>query len=148
SATYQDLRITLTPARHWGARMIHDTHRGFGGFLVQSPAQTLYHCGDSSMFDGFQEIGRRSRIDLALMPIGAYAPPSGRPVHMNPEEALDAFEMVGARHMVPMHFETYPISGEPIHEPAERLEIAASQRQIVERVRRLREGESAVYQPQ
>jgi len=147
SATFGDLRITLTPARHWGARMIHDTHRGFGGFLVQSPSQTLYHCGDSSMFDGFTEIGKRSRIDVALMPIGAYQPPSGRPVHMNPEEALDAFEMVGARHMVPMHFETYPLSGEPLHEPIERLEIAAKERQIIERVRRLREGESAVFCP-
>jgi L-ascorbate metabolism protein UlaG (beta-lactamase superfamily) len=147
SATFKDLRITLTPARHWGARMIHDTHRGFGGYLVQGPAQTLYHSGDSAMFDGFQEIGKRSNIDLALLPIGAYEPPSGRPVHINPEEALDAFEMIRARHMVPMHFETYPISGEPIHEPAERLQIAANQRQIVDRVRRLHEGESAVYAP-
>jgi L-ascorbate metabolism protein UlaG (beta-lactamase superfamily) len=147
SATFGDLRITLTPARHWGARMIHDTHRGFGGYLIQSPSQTLYHCGDSSMFDGFTEIGKRSRIDVALMPIGAYQPPSGRPVHMNPEEALDAFEMVGARHMVPMHFETYPLSGEPLHEPIERLELAAKEREIYDRVRRLREGESAVFCP-
>jgi len=88
SATFRDLRITLTPARHWGARMIHDTHRGFGGFLIKSPDRCLYHCGDSAMFDGFQEIGKRSSIDLALMPIGAYDAPSGRPVHMNPEEAI------------------------------------------------------------
>jgi L-ascorbate metabolism protein UlaG (beta-lactamase superfamily) len=145
SASFGDLRITLTPARHWGARMIHDTHRGFGGYLIQSPWQTLYHCGDSSMFDGFAEIGKRSQIDLALMPIGAYAPPSGRPVHMNPEEALDAFEMLGARHMVPMHFDTYPISGEPMQEPAVRLATAAEQRALLPRVRRLHEGESAIY---
>lgn len=145
SATFQDLRITLTPARHWGARMIHDTHRGFGGYLVKSPARCLFHCGDSAMFDGFQEIGRRSDINLALMPIGAYDAPSGRPVHMNPEEALDAFQMLGAGAMIPMHHDTFPLGGEPIHEPAERLVRAATEREIAHRIRLLREGESAIY---
>jgi L-ascorbate metabolism protein UlaG (beta-lactamase superfamily) len=145
SATFRDLRITLTPARHWGARMIHDTHRGFGGFLIKSPDRCLFHCCDSAMFDGFQEIGKRSNIDLALMPIGAYDAPSGRPVHMNPEEALDAFEMLGAQSMVPMHHETFPLGGEPIHEPAERLIKAALERRIGHRVRLLRDGESALF---
>lgn len=145
SATFRDLRITLTPARHWGARMIHDTHRGFGGYLIKSPDRCLFHCGDSAIFDGFREIGRRASIDLALMPIGAYEAPSGRPVHMNPEEALDAFEMLGAGSMVPMHHDTFPLGGEPIHEPAERLVRAALERQMGHRVRLLREGESAIY---
>jgi L-ascorbate metabolism protein UlaG (beta-lactamase superfamily) len=145
SARYRDLHITLTPARHWGARMIHDTHRGFGGYLIQSADRTLFHCGDSSMFDGFRDIGQRAHIDLALMPIGAYDAPSGRPVHMNPEEALDAFEMLGAQHMVPMHHDTFPLGGEPIHEPAQRLLRASTQRQLADRVRILHEGETVLY---
>ncbi|MES2505766.1 MAG: MBL fold metallo-hydrolase [Verrucomicrobiota bacterium] len=144
-AKFRDLRITLTPARHWGARMIHDTHRGFGGYLISSPQRSLFHCGDSSLFDGFTEIGQRAQIDLALMPIGAYQAPSGRPVHMNPEEALDAFAMLGAQHMVPMHHDTFPLGGEPIHEPAERLLLATQSRQLQDRVRILHEGESALY---
>lgn len=142
---FRDLEITLTPARHWGARMIHDTHRGFGGYLISSPERTLFHCGDSSMFDGFQEIGKRAEIDLALMPIGAYLAPSGRPVHMNPEEALDAFAMMGAQNMLPMHHDTFPLGGEPIHEPAERLMRATRDRQLEDRVRLLHEGESVLY---
>jgi len=143
--SFRDLEITLTPARHWGARMIHDTHRGFGGFLITSSQRSVFHCGDSSMFDGFQEIGRRADIDLALMPIGAYLAPSGRPVHMNPEEALDAFAMLGAQQMIPMHHDTFPLGGEPIHEPAERLARAVIERQIEDRVRILHEGESSLY---
>lgn len=144
-ARYQDLHITLTPARHWGARMIHDTHRGFGGYLIGSPERSLFHCGDSSMFDGFEEIGKRAQIDLALMPIGAYLAPSGRPVHMNPAEALDAFEMLGARHMIPMHHDTFPLGGEPIHEPGEWLAQARKQRGLTDRVRLLHDGESVIY---
>lgn len=145
SIGFQDLVITLTPARHWGARMIHDTHRQFGGFLVESRERGVFHCGDSALFDGFKEIGDRSAIDVALMPIGAYQPPSGRPVHMNPEEALDAFQMLGASTMIPMHYDTFPLSGEPIHEPEQRLQAAASQRGIIDRVRIMREGQSLVF---
>jgi L-ascorbate metabolism protein UlaG (beta-lactamase superfamily) len=142
---YRDLRITLTPARHWGARMIHDTHRGFGGYLIESRERSLFHCGDSSMFDGFQEIGQRARVDIALMPIGAYLAPSGRPVHMNPEEALDAFEMLGAKNMVPMHHNTFPLGGEPLHEPEEWLARSSGKRSLNEKVRILHEGESVLY---
>ena len=144
SIGFQDLRITLTPAKHWGARMIHDTHRQFGGFLIESQSRGLFHCGDSALFDGFQEIGNRAAVDVALMPIGAYQPPSGRPVHMNPEEALEAFQMLGAQTMIPMHYDTFPLSGEPIHEPALRLQRAASGQGITERVRLMMEGESAM----
>ncbi len=144
SAPFRDLTVTLTPAKHWGARMIHDTHRHFGGFLIQSGERTVYHCGDSAMFDGFAEIGKRAAIDTALMPIGAYDNPSCRPVHMNPEEALEAFEMMGARCMVPMHHDTFPLSSEPMHEPAQRLRHAALERNLVDRVHILLEGESLV----
>lgn len=144
-ARYRDVQITLTPARHWGARMIHDTHRMFGGFLVESAERTVFHCGDSAIFEGFKEIGERAAIDVALLPIGAYDAPSGRPVHMNPEEAVDVFEMLRAGYMIPMHHDTFPLGGEPIHEPAERLARAAVARQLEDRIRILQEGQSAVF---
>jgi L-ascorbate metabolism protein UlaG (beta-lactamase superfamily) len=145
TARFKDLHITLTPARHWGARMIHDTHRQFGGYLITGRDKTVFHCGDSAMFDGFKEIGERAKVDVALMPIGAYEAPSGRAVHMNPEEALDAFQMLGGGAMVPMHHDTFPLGGEPLHEPVERLQLEAVRRQIEQQVRVLDEGESILF---
>jgi L-ascorbate metabolism protein UlaG (beta-lactamase superfamily) len=144
TAGFRDLTITLTPAKHWGARVIHDTHRQFGGYLMGSQERTVFHCGDSAIFDGFKEIGNRAAIDLALMPIGAYFAPSGRQVHMNPEEALDAFEMLNAGFMVPMHHDTFPLGGEPMHEPEARLRTATEARGLVDRVHFLKEGQSLV----
>lgn len=97
------------------------------------------------MFDGFREIGLRHSIDVALMPIGAYDAPSGREVHMNPEEALDAFAHLGAKWMVPMHYGTFPLGGEPLHEPVERLEREAVIREIRERVVVMDEGDPHVF---
>lgn len=140
-----DLDITLAPMRHWGARFIHDTYRKFGGYLISDGFKTVFHCGDSSLFDGFRQISVRSQVDIALMPIGAYQPPSGRPVHMNPEEALEAFDMLAARHLVPMHYGTYPLSNEPLHEPEQRLRHAARTRDIEDCVHVLAEGQPAVF---
>ncbi len=137
------LRVTLTPCHHWGARVLHDRHRGFGGFVVQTPSLTLYHCGDSAWFNGFEEIGRRFQIDVALLPIGAYEPPSGRDVHMNPEEAIQAFKAIGAKHFIPMHYGSFPLSMEPMDEPLHRLQTRARLEQLDVCV--LEEGDSAFF---
>jgi L-ascorbate metabolism protein UlaG (beta-lactamase superfamily) len=121
SLRFGELEITHTPSHHWGARFIHDTHRDYGGYLVKSGGKSVFHCGDSAYFDGFAEIGRRHEIDVALMPIGAYEAPSGRDVHMNPEQAIRAFADLGAKMFIPMHYGTFPLGNEPIDEPVERL---------------------------
>ena len=142
---FDNIEVTFTPARHWGARFIHDTYRKFGGYLISSGKQTVFHCGDSSLFDGFTEIGKRAEIDVALMPIGAYLAPSGRAVHMNPEEALEAFDMLGGKNMVPMHYGTFPLGGEPLHEPAERLLRASSVERFQNKVHILEDGGSLLF---
>jgi L-ascorbate metabolism protein UlaG (beta-lactamase superfamily) len=139
------LRITLTPAQHWGARVIHDRHRGFGGFLIEYGGRTIYHCGDSAWFEGFAEIGDRSKIDIALLPIGAYDAPTGRDVHMNPEEALRAFTALKARLMIPMHYGTFRLGFEPMAEPPDRLLGHARSLGLDEKIRILQEGKPAVF---
>ena len=118
---FDELEIIHTPSHHWGARFIHDTHRDYGGYIVRAGGKSVFHCGDSAYFDGFKEIGERYEIDVALMPIGAYESPSGRDVHMNPEEAVRAFADLGAKALIPMHYGTFPLGNEPQDEPVERL---------------------------
>jgi len=143
STMLEGLTITATPAKHWGARMFKDTHRGFGGYAVAAPGMpTLYHSGDTAYFNGFHEIGRRLRPDIALLPIGAYFPDSYRSVHTSPEEAMRAFVDLGALVMVPMHYNTFRLGREPMSEPLPRLLAAATQLGIEDRVRPLREGET------
>jgi len=132
--------ITAVPANHWGARVIHDVKRGFGGFVLADETHSVYHSGDTAYFDGFAEIGRRLHPQLALLPIGAYHPESFRRVHTSPEDAVQAFEDLGARWMVPMHYGTFKLSQEPMEEPLERLQNDAARRGISDRVFALEEG--------
>ncbi len=140
------LEITFTPSKHWGARMVHDVNRGFGGFLIRNESgRTVYHCGDSAYFDGFTQIGEHSDIHLAMLPIGAYQAMSGREVHMNPEEALTAFSDLRAGHMVPMHYGTFPLGGEPMDEPLRRLIAASTERGLDHAVSVLAEGKPRTF---
>jgi len=139
------LTITQVPANHWGARLIRDLHRGFGGFVIKSNKHSVYHAGDTAYFEGFAEIGRRLQPELALLPIGAYNPPSFRNVHTNPEDAVQAFLDLGSRWMVPMHYGTFRLSHEPVNEPVEFLEREAVRRGVRDRVLILKEGITRIF---
>ena len=143
SADLAGLRVTATPARHWGARMFKDTHRGFGGYvLAAAGAPTIYHSGDTAYFNGFTEIGRKLQPEIALLPIGAYSPDSYRSVHTSPEEALKAFVDLGADTMIPMHYNTFRLGREPMSEPLPRLLAAAMAYGIAGKVQPLTEGKA------
>jgi L-ascorbate metabolism protein UlaG (beta-lactamase superfamily) len=136
------LRITMTPCRHWGARMFSDTHRGYGGYVLQAGSRSVYHSGDTAYFDGFIEIGRRLSPTVALLPIGAYFPDTYRSVHTSPEEAVRGFVELGSRWMVPMHYGTFRLGREPMDEPLQRLQAEAARLRISDKVRVLTEGET------
>jgi L-ascorbate metabolism protein UlaG (beta-lactamase superfamily) len=144
SVPLDGLQISLTPCHHWGARFLADLHRGFGGFVIQANGRSIFHCGDSAYFPGFKEIGERHDIEIALLPIGAYDPPSGREVHMNPEEAVQAFLELHAKKLVPMHYGTFRLGYEPLDEPLTRLLARAQEAGIHDDVLVMTEGQPVV----
>lgn len=134
------LSVTHTPSRHWGARMIRDYHRGYGGYVIRGGKHSLYHAGDTAYFEGFREIGERLRPEIALLPIGAYNPPSFRNVHTSPEDAVRAFRDMRAKYMVPMHYGTFRLSHEPMDEPLRLLAEESAAQGVAEKVVVLEEG--------
>jgi len=147
SITIAGVRVTAVPVSHWGTRNLVPDGRGWTGFLLEHAHSTVFFPGDTAYFPGFRDYGRRWPIDVALLPIGAYSPPSFRRVHMNPEDALQAMLDLDARHLVPIHWGTYVISAEPTDEPIRWLLDLARERGVLERVAVLRHGESRRFDP-
>lgn len=120
-----DVRITLVPAQHWSFRYPWDRNmRLWGGFVIEGPEGTAYHAGDTAFSEMmFREIGARfPKIDWAMIPIGAYAPAwFMSPQHIGPEDAGRAWELLGARTFVAMHWGTFKLTDEPLGEPPERI---------------------------
>jgi L-ascorbate metabolism protein UlaG (beta-lactamase superfamily) len=142
SFTHRDVRVTAVPVKHWGTRNVLPDNLGYTGFVLESPAGTVFFPGDTAYFDGFRHYGGRYDVDVALLPIGAYSPSSFRQVHMNPEDAFRAFRDLGARFMVPIHWGTFAVSLEPIDEPVAWLDHIAAREDAVDAVVVLRHGES------
>ena len=148
SFRHRGVRITAVPVKHWGTRGLLPDNRGYTGFVLESDAGTVFFPGDTAYFPGFADYGRHYEIDVALLPIGAYSPPAFRRVHMNPEDALQAFLDLRARYLVPIHWGTFVVSYEPIEEPPRWLDQLAADRGVRERVIILRHGESRLFESQ
>ena len=140
SYRHHDLTITHVPFKHWGARILKDSHRGYGGFVLRGGKHSMYHAGDTAYFDGFREIGERLSPELALLPIGAYSPPSFRNVHTSPGDAMRAFLDLQSKWMVPMHYGTFRLSHEPMDEPLLLLKQEALDAGIEKKVVVMEEG--------
>jgi L-ascorbate metabolism protein UlaG (beta-lactamase superfamily) len=143
--THGDWSVSLTPCQHWGARTLHDHHRGYGGFVLRHQGRSIYHAGDTAYFNGFQEIARRLQPEIALLPIGAYHPESFRRMHMGPDEAVKAFLELRSSLFIPMHFGSFKLSFEEIDEPARWLAELAENHGMAERVKVLEEGVPTVF---
>jgi len=138
-------KVTFTPSAHWGARTLHDHHRGYGGFVLEHQGRRIYHAGDSAYFDGFKDIGRHLYPEIALLPIGAYHPESFRRVHMGPDEAVRAFRDLRANWLVPMHYGAFKLSFEELDEPPRWLRAIAAEENLTQKVRILDEGVPMVF---
>lgn len=119
--------ITVVPAQHFSARALSDRNRNlWGGFVVRGQKGNVYFAGDTGWGDHFAEIGRRfAPIRLALLPIGAYLPRwFMKPAHIDPAEAVEAHEVLGACTSVAMHFGTFALGDDGEHDPVRDLRSA------------------------
>jgi L-ascorbate metabolism protein UlaG (beta-lactamase superfamily) len=116
----EGLAITFVPSQHWSRRGLFDENASlWGGYVIERDGLRVYHSGDTAWFDGFAEIGRRvGPIDAAMLPIGAYEPRwFMRTQHVDPLEAVQAFEQLGARRFFAMHWGTFKLTDEDLREP-------------------------------
>ncbi|MCC6749945.1 MAG: MBL fold metallo-hydrolase [Deltaproteobacteria bacterium] len=129
-------RITFVPAQHWSRRGMFDENRSlWGGYVVEAGGARVYFAGDSGWFDGFAEIGARLAPQVAILPIGAYAPRwFMRTQHVDPAEALAAARAVGAVRLLPIHWGTFRLSAEPPEEPLALLAQCAAEQGESDRV--------------
>jgi L-ascorbate metabolism protein UlaG (beta-lactamase superfamily) len=99
--------VRLVPAWHTSTTP-KGTVNTPAGLLVQFGGKTVYHLGDTSLFSDLGLVGRRQPIDVALVCIGGH-------YTMDRFDAVEAARLVGARQVIPCHYNTFP----PIQADAE-----------------------------
>lgn len=98
-------KVKLTPAFH-GTGLVTENkeiiYLGMpAGVLVTVEGKIIFHAGDTALFSDMKLIGERHPIDLAFLPIGDN-------FTMGPEDAAYAAKLLGAKQVVPVHYNTFP----------------------------------------
>lgn len=117
------LSIRAFRVQHWGARMIADVKRGYNGYVIEGERSRIIFGGDTALTDSFRRLRTSKPFDLAIMPIGAYAPWVQQ--HCTPEQAWKMGNDAGADFVLPVHHKTFPLGREPREEPIARFHDAA-----------------------
>jgi L-ascorbate metabolism protein UlaG (beta-lactamase superfamily) len=99
--------VKLVPAWHTSTTP-KGTQNTPAGLLINFADTIVYHLGDTCLFSDLQLVGKRHPIDIALVCIGGH-------YTMDRTEALDAAQLIGAKTVVPCHYNTFP----PIETDAE-----------------------------
>lgn len=126
--------IQSVPAQHWSTRMIVDrNHSLWGGYVIDGPSGKIYFAGDTGYGKFVEDIRERvGAVRLALLPIGAYVPSSFRKNHIDPNEAVQIHERLGAEVSIPMHYGTFRLSDEAYDQPVKDLAAALKSRGVNE----------------
>lgn len=121
SLTVANATVRAVPVRHWGARFPWNKAYSWTGYLFDCCGVRVLYAGDTAYQTSFAKLRDDGPIDIAIIPIGAYTPDSFQGSHCTPEQAWQMFLDSGARWLVPVHWDTFVLSFEPVAEPMQRL---------------------------
>ncbi|WP_353227604.1 MBL fold metallo-hydrolase [Novosphingobium sp.] len=132
SHTLPGATVTFVPAQHWSARGITDARMALWcGFHVRAGDHSVYFAGDTGYGDGSLFTTMRARLgspDVALLPIGAYAPRwFMADQHTDPAEAVRIMQDLGATRAIGIHWGVFPLSDEGRDDPVRALAHALAE---------------------
>jgi N-acyl-phosphatidylethanolamine-hydrolysing phospholipase D len=136
------IKLTAMPAQHGSCTGVADYHRSLWmGIMIEVNGLRLYFAGDTGFNrNHIEEIKKHfGPVDVALLPIA----PEGEPeMHLGHKQALDAFERLGAKKLIPIHYGAYRMGAEKIEDPLKMFMAAAEQRGLTDKILVLKLGET------
>jgi N-acyl-phosphatidylethanolamine-hydrolysing phospholipase D len=138
------VEVVLVRAQHWSSRSLTDRMKTlWGGFAVFGQDLHWFYAGDTgcsrtfadirSRFASRQHAGAGGGFDLALLPIGAYAPRWFMGAqHVDVEQALRIHHDLGAKRSLGVHWGTFELTDEALDEPPQVLARLRAQQGVGE----------------
>jgi L-ascorbate metabolism protein UlaG (beta-lactamase superfamily) len=123
--------LTATQAQHFSGRAMNDRNQTlWSSWVLASERHRVFFSGDTGLTDEFRDIGAgHGPFDAIMLEVGAFHPAWGT-IHLGPENALTAFEMLGGKTFLPIHWGTFNLALHDWDEPAETLVERAPARGI------------------
>jgi L-ascorbate metabolism protein UlaG (beta-lactamase superfamily) len=147
TAPLGNMQVHCVPAQHFSARTPFDRDRTLWcGWLLEPAGGSIYFAGDTGFGAHFSAIQRKfNSIRLALLPIGAYKPEwFMSPIHMGPEEAIEAHKILDPTTSIAIHFGTFALADDGQLEATDRLSASLGRLAEPSRMWILKEGERRI----
>ncbi|SET12104.1 MBL fold metallo-hydrolase [Thorsellia anophelis] len=125
--SFEGIKITFTPAKHWSVRTLFDKNRSlWGGYTIKNSNVNFYFSGDSAYTESLHAIyDNLGPFDLICLPIGAYMPRwLMQLAHMDPQGAVKLYQYFGQPKVIPIHWGVFELGDESLDEPPIELSIA------------------------
>jgi L-ascorbate metabolism protein UlaG (beta-lactamase superfamily) len=126
-----DLTVTAAPSQHFSGRGLRDRNATLWSSLVMRSARhAVFFSGDTGLTTEYALIRERlGPFDLVMLEVGAFHPSWGH-IHLGPENALAALNLLGGGAFLPVHWGTFALAIHDWDQPAEVLLELAPQRQV------------------
>jgi L-ascorbate metabolism protein UlaG (beta-lactamase superfamily) len=117
-----EVEVTATPSQHFSGRGVGSRNSTlWSSFAIKSSKHTAFFSGDTGLTTEYSTIRERlGPFDLTLLEVGAFHPAWGD-IHLGPEHALEALDLLGGGGFLPVHWGTFNLAIHAWDEPAETL---------------------------
>jgi len=117
-----DIVVTATPSQHFSGRGLKDRNAtAWSSFAIASPKHRVFFSGDTGLTSEYADIRERlGPFDLVMLEVGAYHPSWGD-IHLGPDNALKAWQLLGGGAFLPVHWGTFSLALHAWDQPAEAL---------------------------
>jgi L-ascorbate metabolism protein UlaG (beta-lactamase superfamily) len=129
-----DLAVTAAPSQHFSGRRLNDRNSTlWSSLVIRSSKHAVFFSGDTGLTTEYASIREKlGPFDLVMLEVGAFHPAWGD-IHLGPEHALEALQLLGGGAFLPVHWGTFNLAMHAWDQPAETL-FAQGQKQGVQLV--------------
>ena len=117
-----DLTVTAAPSQHFSGRGLRSRNSTlWSSMVIRSRRHAVFFSGDTGLTTEYAAIRKRlGPFDLVMLEVGAFHPAWGH-IHLGPENALEAWALLGKSAFLPVHWGTFSLAMHAWDEPAETL---------------------------
>ena len=125
------LTVTAAPSQHFSGRGLRSRNSTlWSSMVIRSRRHAVFFSGDTGLTMEYAEILQRlGPFDLVMLEVGAFHPAWGH-IHLGPENALEAWALLGKSAFLPVHWGTFSLAMHAWDEPAETLLARGSKRRV------------------
>jgi L-ascorbate metabolism protein UlaG (beta-lactamase superfamily) len=117
-----DLTVTAAPSQHFSGRGLKDRNTTlWSSMVLRSQRHAVFFSGDTGLTTQYAEVRQRlGPFDLVMLEVGAFHPSWGD-IHLGPDNALEALQLLGGGAFLPVHWGTFSLALHAWDAPAETL---------------------------